>query len=338
MNAGWTLISSPLFEGSINAILGDIAGLARDNTDLIKNQYHFANYISTGPAVGWFGQLTTLSPLEGYKVRLVTGGVATFTGVVADVTGRTIPMNQGWTLIGWPSLSAAPLTQFNDALADPSTLRAHDSIKSQYFFSSYIPDYGWFGNLQQFEAGMGYMVKLSAANSLVSFGAPLARRKRQLDAKGDTKRDATPVAKLDAKLAKLPHAADNKPASGGPVVTSGEWSLAPAEFESSMCMVIIVLGNDNNVKQDGDLATFLKGELRGIAHPSSYLAPVGPYKGYKAYNLMAYGGRDEEGLGLSFEYRHADGKVSTLKPLEPTYFHVDAFAGTVSTPFVLSAV
>ena len=86
----------------------------------------------------------------------------------------------------------------------------------------------------------------------------------------------------------------------------------------------------------GDLAAFVDGELRGIARPSSYTAPVGSYKGYKSYNLMAYGQLDTEGATVTFQYRHADGRVSALPAT--VSFAKDAFLGSVQEPFVIDAI
>uniref|UniRef100_A0A7S3AI73 Uncharacterized protein n=1 Tax=Haptolina ericina TaxID=156174 RepID=A0A7S3AI73_9EUKA len=46
-----------------------------DTTDTLKSQMQFTTYYS---GFGWFGQLSTLVPGEGYKLKLAAGGQGTF--------------------------------------------------------------------------------------------------------------------------------------------------------------------------------------------------------------------------------------------------------------------
>jgi len=101
-----------------------------------------------------------------------------------------------------------------------------------------------------------------------------------------------------------------------------------------MCLVVAVV-IDGAVAEDGDLAAFVNGELRGIARPSSYKAPVGSYKGFKTYNLMAYGQVDTEGATVTFQYRHSDGRLTSLTQTKS--FQKDGFIGSVIEPFVIEA-
>lgn len=270
------------------------------------------------PSYGWFGQLEDLSPVDGYRVRVTVGGDFELTGTPFDPTGATVDLMAGWTWIGLPSLTSLPLSSFTDALTDSGKLESNDQIKSQYVFTSYIGGYGWFGQLDTFEPGLGYMVKLAQANTLVSFGASTtADRQRKLE--------AVPFE------GQAPHIIRSQPPR---IVRSGEWQLAPTAFEQSMCIVAVVTFN-GTVTQDGDLAAFVKGHTTGIAHPSSYVAPIGPYKGYKSYNLMAYGQSRDEHVIMTFQYRHADGHISKLAT--NTSFAKDASLGSVDNPFVIFA-
>lgn len=313
MNSGWTWISSPEFKtvakSSLNDVFGNLGGLATKETDILKNQFHFSNYV---PGFGWFGQLSTLAPTECYKVRLSTGGAVSFTGVPADMAGTSIKMNAGWTWIGWPSMSSGDIAAtFQPALTRPEDLDSqHDLVKSQFNFATHIPGHGWFGNLDTFEPGLGYMVKLSKANTLTNFGivGVPSRAKRKLE----------PVRSFKAE----------SPA----VVGSGAWQMAPSTFEYSMCIVAVVI-NEGAVVDNGDLAAFVDGQLRGIARPSSHRAPVGTYKGHRLYNLMAYGQEETEGATITFQYRHANGRVVALEAT--TAFVKEKLVGTVTQPYVI---
>jgi len=306
MNLGWTWISSPLFTGSTNDAFGDMSGLATSMTDIAKNQYVFTSYV---PGFGWFGALTEASPFDCYKVRLGASGTLRLTGTLADPTGHEIDMNLGWTWIGWPSLTSGPVSAFNDALEDLSKLSTlQERIKSQYRFTSYVPGYGWFGELTTFDPGQGYMIKLTQANKLISFGAASGTgRQRALE--------AVPTVSQPAR-----------------VVGSGTWSIKPDLYEFSMCIVGVVVV-DGVVSEGGELAAFIDGQLRGIARPSSYQAPVGPYKGHRSYNLMVYGHEEHDAAMVTFQYRHADGRISELSSSTP--FSKDEFLGSIADPFVI---
>jgi len=308
LNAGWTWISSPLISGLTNQALGSMSGLANSYTDSVKDQYQFTNYV---PGFGWIGALVSLNPFTCYKVYLNVGGEFVLNGFPTDPTGTTYVLNQGWTWIGWPALTPQPVTALVDAIEDVSKFTTlNERIKSQYQFTSWVPGYGFFGELQLFEPGKGYMIELTQPNRLNSFGAPRSSvrtgRQRQLE----------------------PMPNELKPH----VVTSGSWLIKPDTFEYSMCVVAVVV-MDGVVAEDGALAAFVNDQLRGVARPSPYKAPVGPYKGFVSYNLMAYGHLEAEGELVTFQYRHADGRTSTLE--RSMSFAKDTFRGSIVDPFVI---
>ena len=150
-------------------------------------------------------------------------------------------------------------------------------------------------------------MQLAQANTLTSFGATGSRRRE-----------------LSTLRVESQHAR---------VVGSGAWQLEPAAFQYSMCVVAVVVIN-GMVMEEGDVAAFANGQLRGTAHPSSYTAPAGQYKGYKSFNLMVYGQAGDEGAAIACQYRHADGHVSKLA-LKASFAR-DASLGTVRDPLVLS--
>jgi len=301
-------------EGAINDVVGDLGGIAAMPDDTLKNQFLFTTYI---PGYGWFGGLETLNPFECYKVRVATGGNFVLSGDASDLTGRQVALNAGWTWLGWPSIESAAVNEaFTPALSDPTKLNSMDErIKSQFVFTSYIPGYGWFGDLENFAPGHGYMIKLSQQNTLTNFGligvsAPISAS--SVSARSGRKLE-------DAR----PH------------VMFGSSKINPSAFESSMCLVAVVV-LDGIIAEDGHLAAFVNGELRGVAQPSSYKAPVGSYKGRREYNLMAYGQVETEGATITFQYRHPDGRVSALTTTAP--FTKDAFLGSVQDPFVVDFI
>jgi len=310
MVVGWNFISSPLLEGDLSSVVGDMSGLVAVNTDQMKSQRDFTLYIAE---YGWFGNLETVSPLEAYKVRLGSSGDFVLTGIPSDPTGTSIDLDIGWNWLGWPSMSSQPIEAFDAALQDPSLLNTSDEvIKSQYHFTSYIPNFGWFGELTEFEPGKGYQVRVTQANRLVSFGAQMI---------GDRRRQRL----LEAGQPMAPPAL---------VVGSGKWQITPTAFEYSMCIVAAAFV-DGIVAEDGVLAAFVNGQLRGVTRATSYLAPVGAYKGHRTFNLMVYGNKEAEGNMIKFQYHHDDGPILSLTG--NATFAKDAFIGSLVDPFVISS-
>lgn len=159
------------------------------------------------------------------------------------------------------------------------------------------------------------MIKLSQKNELVSFGASASAGGRKLDSAHERKLE---TAQNEAHRF---------------AVGFGQSQLVPEAFEYSMCVVAIAMF-DGVVSEDGDLAAFVNGELRGVAHPSTYKMPVGSYKGYKSYNLMIYGQGDTEGATVTFQYRHADGQISMFELTK--MFEKNGDVGTIMEPLVIA--
>ncbi|KAF0130022.1 MAG: esterase/lipase/thioesterase [Bacteroidetes bacterium] len=74
LNAGWNWIA--YFPQTAMPINEAFAGLNCTNGDNIKNNYSFATFYSGG--TGWYGNLTTLEPLEGYKLKIANAQSFTY--------------------------------------------------------------------------------------------------------------------------------------------------------------------------------------------------------------------------------------------------------------------
>jgi len=306
LNPGWTWISSPLMVPGmgIAEAFGSMDFLS--GNDVVKNQVGFSNYLD---GYGWYGTITTVSAYDCYKFNLAVGGDLVLTGEPVDPSTNTISINAGWTWLGYPLMASGPLgtdSFLTDAAS--STFSTGDSLKSQSDgFTSYIAGYGWYGSLNSLEAGQGYMIKTANANTL-TFSLSRRRELRQADAGASRQSPATRR-------------------------TDGVASLFNSrDFEFSMGVTAFVV-IDGAVSHEGELAAFIDGQLRGLVAASPLAAPVGPYKGHRAFNLLAYGQRG--GATVTFEYRHADGRVTPLQTTTP--YMADDFLGSLDAPVVLRA-
>ncbi len=81
---GWNWIGyPPSYSLPINTALASITG---SPGDIIKGQTSFAQYLNA--TSGWVGNLTKLSPLKGYQMKLATGGTLTYPPSLQDGEGE----------------------------------------------------------------------------------------------------------------------------------------------------------------------------------------------------------------------------------------------------------
>ena len=97
----------------------------------------------------------------------LTAMIAAGTGLKAQEV--TIPLMPGWTWISYPSTDTVDI----DTALGTITPLDGDIIKSQFVYSEYDED-GWFGNLNYFYPGFGYMYKSTRqAPIFLTMGTPL---------------------------------------------------------------------------------------------------------------------------------------------------------------------
>lgn len=236
----------------------------------------------------------------------------TLTGEAVDLSAASVSLSSGWTWLGYPLFAPT-------ALGTTGALRAlvasdftdGDVIKSQSSFTTYVQNYGWYGSLSKLEDGQAYMFNLAASNTLTFVASS---RRRELATEHMSQR-------FDASA---------QPGSSAP----DEWRVIPGAFEASMCVTAFVI-IDGAASADGVLAAFTDDSLRGVTAASSSPAPVGPYKGYHAFNLMVYGQASAESATLTFRFRHADGHTSHLSG--SVVFSADGSIGSLYHPLVITS-
>lgn len=108
--------------------------------------------IVNDPEYGLTGNLHTLSPTEGYKVKTNRLLLNTWTGVKANTDSTQIALKKGWNWIGYP---AAIAMEVNEAFANAEPDN-EDYIVGQDGFAQYTGG-EWIGTLETLEAGKGYM-------------------------------------------------------------------------------------------------------------------------------------------------------------------------------------
>ena len=141
---GWNWVSHPL---SSNLAVASIT----------ENAEHFLGqtqqYIHDDK-IGWVGNLQNLAPAIGYKVKMLADMDYTYDGPFYDAVASPVSLKAGWNWIGYPLLSAQPLSA---ALSELKAAEG-DIIVGQSGFATY-ENGTWEGSLQMLRPGTAYLYK-----------------------------------------------------------------------------------------------------------------------------------------------------------------------------------
>ena len=120
--------------------------------DYIKDQYSSATYYND---VGWFGTLDSLTVTSSYQMRVLDTLSIQYRGVTPVPYRRMIPLKQGWNWIGYPLDRSLSL----DTILASLNIDQLDYLKDQVSSTTFYEGYGWFGTMENFVPGNGYMFK-----------------------------------------------------------------------------------------------------------------------------------------------------------------------------------
>jgi hypothetical protein len=164
LSKGWNWISLNVVNPNMTKefIFQSILNTPVANVVTIKSKTQTASY---SPQSGWSGALSNLQLGAGYLVELSGGpdtlriaGLPSASTVAVSVVGN-------WNWIGFPRLVPEPV---NNVLSDLTMEVTGDILKSQTQFSSYhSPSGSWLGNLNFFNPGEGYKLKLTNPGTIV---------------------------------------------------------------------------------------------------------------------------------------------------------------------------
>jgi hypothetical protein len=315
---GWNWISTniegPVSVTDITADLNLVPG------DLIKSYTAFSQFVEyTHPDSTQWVPAFDLDNVSGYLLNLSQAGTIIHTGDTVAVS-TTIPLVDGWNWISY--LPTGPMT-VDAALADldgggQDMLLDNDIIKGQYGFAQYF-DGSWYGTLAEMVPGDGY--KLSLANAGVSgFNYPAYNPY------------AVPPVALASAVAGDEATEAEAVAEGEQAAAAPDWSVNPYAYQFNMTMTA-VLRVDGLESVDGRdvIAAFVDGECRGLAKPEY----IGGIRRYEAFLMI----HSNEPSGETVEFRVFDADEGAVCYVtEQVDCSADAVLGTVTQPFVLSAV
>lgn len=148
LQEGWNWISSNLSDDNmkdakkfLEPVADHVNRLVGINTELIND-----------PQYGFVGQLTTLTPQQGYKLNMSQTTANTWSGATAKPETTTVSLHKGWNWIGYVPMVGQGL---GDALSE---LEASENavIKCEDDFATFAAGQ-WIGSLDELVPGHGYM-------------------------------------------------------------------------------------------------------------------------------------------------------------------------------------
>jgi hypothetical protein len=254
---GWNWFSINFTQADMS--IGALLPGARTEGDYIKNQTSSTTYYD---GVGWFGTLSELRPNELYKAYLNAQTPISACGSYIDLDEFAMEMDSGWNYIGYLPLTPQVISEALDALS----LSELDYIKSHSQSATYYAASGWFGSLKELVPGEGYMLKLSASDTLKYHEASSFKKNMQYA-----------------------------------YVNEGNFSLNPRQFEYSGSVTVRVLLDDMPVTSaSAQLLAYSGDELRGISE-AMFFEPAQEY----LFPMLVYSNQAENDT-LTFRYYDPD--------------------------------
>ena len=152
LSSGWNWISLNVVNNdmSLNSILSTI----NPNAQFIKNQEYYSEYYE---GFGWFGSLYEIDNTSMYKLRMLNNDEINLSAFSVDVENTVFDLSNGWNWIGYTPQNSVDI---NTALSNIPFGTA-EFIKSQYYYSEFNEDLGWFGSLTQMDPNLGYLLKVN---------------------------------------------------------------------------------------------------------------------------------------------------------------------------------
>jgi hypothetical protein len=164
LNKGWTWVSMNVNDPNFNNLNVLTKNLLLETEDRITNGSDFDLYSKNIASPSWSGSISSnggISSAKMYKVSLANEQSLTIKGIPVDLASWSFPITVDWNWLPYP-IAQNQLTTEALAYFDASD---GDVIKSQNLFAIYDPKVGWYGTLKYLEAGKGYMLKSTKAQT-----------------------------------------------------------------------------------------------------------------------------------------------------------------------------
>lgn len=166
LGTGWNWYSTYIEQSDIDG-LGQLENSLYNNGLLIKSRNEgFVEYYNINGMTGWYGNLENISNEQMYKIKVGAPCNASITGYVAQPADHPITLYNGYNWIGFPYAQAVNV----EVALEGFVPEVNDIIKGRDGYTTYYSYEGssmWFGSLNSFEPGQGYMYKSNSTEPKV---------------------------------------------------------------------------------------------------------------------------------------------------------------------------
>ncbi len=148
LQEGWNWVSSNLSDASMLDAKQFVTPIADYTSRLVG----VSSELTNDPQYGLVGNLSTLEPQQGYKLKMTQATSNTWSGLTSKPETTTIHLHKGWNWIGYvPTASQTLASALSELEASENAI-----IKCEDDFSTYASG-GWTGSLDALNPGKGYM-------------------------------------------------------------------------------------------------------------------------------------------------------------------------------------
>lgn len=257
LKKGWNWLSFNVNSAKLNTSNNLFTDLTPTDGDIIKTVGKYDQY---GSGTSWIGEISKQGGFDlasGYKMKVASKDTFYVIGSSVLTENVSIPLVTGWNWVGYPSELNM---QVNTALSNLNFADG-DFIKGQNGFAVYDQFLGWIGSLDYLVPTRGYMLKVSAIDTLTYPNASVSSQK--------TKSQEAPTA---------------------------PWDLTYSEYSKNMSVVAKLNLCNKMVDPSQDyVGIFFGDECRGYVRPT-YVSELNQYE----FFVSAYANVNGEQLSFKY--------------------------------------
>ena len=158
---GWSWYSTYIEQSGINGLTMFESSMGTAGVRIQARNGYAEQYEYQGTYT-WYGTLNSITNEQMYKVRTNAACNAAMTGLPANPSNHPITINSGWNWIGFPNNQSVSVTEAMSGY----TPADNDVIKGRNASTTYLAGYNmWYGTLNTFEPGQGYMYKSNSTTA-----------------------------------------------------------------------------------------------------------------------------------------------------------------------------
>ncbi|MBT8399281.1 MAG: hypothetical protein KJO98_02295, partial [Rhodothermia bacterium] len=247
---GWNWLSINREGGDIDSVFKRVR---LDHGDLIRDQKRASRYDSTR---GWVGDISTVEPGVGYRLKVQNPGYFRLTGEPVAST-EPVDLTSGWNWIGYLPTKSTHIAEALESLG--KKVMEGDAVVGQDGFAQYVNRAGWVGTLREMSPGKSYALYSSNGGQLLYPLEP-------------TNEGAPAVPPRET------------------TVRGPEWEVVPGDYTTSMTVVAEIRNGSLPVEQTTTkIAVFAEDQIRGTGEVH-FIEGLGKHLAF----IQIYGEFDEE--------------------------------------------